>query len=570
MVEITKEGRVILKGVQDVPPTAISLATTRYNKTGIWRHQEPYYQNMTPPCTDGCPAKQDIVKQLELVYYKKYEQAVNLIREVNPFPAICGRVCPHFCEKKCSRQHFGGAIAIQKVERFLGDFSIQNRMHYLPINSKKGRVAIVGSGPAGLTCAFFLARQGYQVTVFEAFDVIGGLLRTGIPPFRLPRNILDEELKIVFEKLPVKFETKMRLGVNLKFEKLKEFDAAFIAIGRYKSRALGIENEDHPQALVGIDFLCNFHLGKKPKTGKRVIVVGGGATAFDCARVIKRFGKNILMIYRRTEKEMPAFEHDVAEAKDEKIRIRFLTTPNRLIIKGKKIVALECIKMRLGEPDASGRRRPIPIPNSEFRIKADTVVKALGEDAGVEFLKDRLKIGRWGIEKDKNFMTSEKGIFAGGDCAGGPGTVVDAILHGRLTAISIDKYISGSSQIKEHPVEARGGLREVVSYERINPFYIESQPRVSSRCVSPRKRVKNFVEVNFGFSEEEVLYEANRCISCGTCTQCDNCIILCADSAIKRVDKGNNYFFEVNYDYCKGCGVCAEECPRGVIYIRRL
>jgi len=560
------DGRIIIEGARDLKPTPQSVGSTIYNKTGVWRNIEPFYANITPPCNGKCLAGEDIVMQLSLVKKGKFLDALDLIRKANPFPAICGRVCPHPCEENCSRTNFGGALKIHIIERFLGDFAIKNKIRCKPLGSKHKRVAIIGAGPAGLSCAFFLGVNGYNNTVFEASNTIGGLLRRGIPEYRLPRDVLDEEMQIL-DELPIDFEFDRRLGANLGFSDLEKFDAVFIAIGKGASRKLGIETEECSMIYSGIDFLKNIHMGYRPLIGKKVAVIGGGNTAFDCARTLLRLGSKPIILYRRSTKEMPAFPNDIKEAKEEGIEILTLTAPTKVFVEKGYLKKIEFVKMQLGEPDGSGRRKPIPIVGSEFIEDFDTLIEATGElldEASLSNLQS-LKISEGYIKIDKNYSTSLPRIFAGGDCVNSIGTVAAAIQDGRLGARAIDCFLSGSSNIADNLTLDRGAKNTVFTAEQLNPAYFESVDAISLKQRSSNIRKKDFGEINSGASEKEIIYEANRCISCGTCSKCDICWLFCGDNAIKKYPDKN---YEIDYTYCKGCGICAKECPRGVINMR--
>lgn len=549
--------------IAGVPFTAQSSETTARIKTGAWRNIEPFYKNVVPPCVGDCLAGEDVVSQLTLVSECKFTSAVDLLREANPFPAICGRVCPHPCESNCSRVKLGGAIRVRMVERFLGDYSIEKKIQPLPKAKRKEKIAVVGSGPAGLSCAFYLAKEGFGVKIFESLDVIGGLLRTGIPPYRLPREVLDAELKI-FDKLPVQFEFKKQLGVNLSLDELKKFDAAFISIGRYASRRLGLDNESAPRVYEGVNLLRAIHCGSAPALGKAVIIIGGGNTALDCARSVLRLGCAPTTVYRRTESEMPAFREEIEEAKEEGIDIITLAAPTRLNLKGSKLASVEFVRMRLGKPDASGRPAPVPIQGDNFTLDADSLINATGEIVDFELLKSAVKVNQRGVVVDDNFATAIPGIFSGGDCVGITGTVAEVIKDGRIAAASIEKYLTDATNIKVEVAKTRDVYAEPFDKSRLNATYIERTIAVALPRAAPQNRIGSFCEVSGGLAERDVLYEAGRCISCGTCTLCDNCLVFCPDRAIKRNSSG----YHIDYDYCKGCAICVEECPRGAIYMR--
>jgi NADPH-dependent glutamate synthase beta subunit-like oxidoreductase len=456
-------------------------------------------------------------------------------------------------------------------------------------------VAVIGSGPAGLSCAYHLARRGYPVTVFEALPIAGGMMRVGIPEYRLPREVLDREIADI-EALGVEIKTNMRVGDNVKLsDLLEDYQALFIAVGLQKSRRLNIPGEDAEGIIHGLEFLKRLSLGEEVRVGPRVTVIGGGNTAIDAARTALRLGaenlsSEVTILYRRSQAEMPAIAEEIEEALAENVKIRYLASPTRIMTEESRVSKLECIKMRLGEPDESGRRRPIPIEGSEFTIEVDTVIPAIAQEEDISFLETGREPGKQrliGVKQGRIFIdeagaTTLPGIFAGGDIATSFGTVAHAVGSGKRAALAIDKYLRGEELAGFPPIgEAVHAVPKdidpaVVRFEDLNLAYFEEieRPGQSQRPVG--ERVSNFEEVNLGFSEQEAQDEAQRCFSCGTCNLCDTCLIFCPDVAIARLmappypvplARLNGAGYEINYDYCKGCGVCAEECPRYAISI---
>ncbi len=519
---------------------AVSLGTSLANKTGSWRYLRPIYNPKKPPCNHACPAGNDIQGFIALILKGKFHEAWELLRQTNPFPGITGRVCHHPCELECNRREFDEPLSIRLLERLAAD---EGSKGFRPprIEPRPERVAIVGSGPAGLSCAHFLALQGYRVTVFEAEPKPGGMLRLGIPEYRLPREVLDREISLV-EALGVEIRTGVRIE---SLEELEDFDAIFLATGLTKSRELEIPGIATEGVLHGLEFLKKVNLGEPVELGQRVAVIGGGNTAMDAARVALRLGAKPMVIYRRTRAEMPAIAEEIEAAEEEGIELRFLAAPVELLSTNGKLKGVKLVRMELGEPDESGRRKPIPVEGSEFELEVDNLILAIGEAPDLSFLPQGLRLREGRVEGK---------IFAGGDVATGAGTVVDAIASGRRAAEAIHRYLQGLPE--PEPRE-----EVVVPFERINTDYFEHQPRVRSRTLPVPERVGNFKEVELGFTPQEGILEAKRCFSCGVCNQCDNCITFCPDVAISR--HGDEY--EVNYDYCKGCGICAQECPRWVI-----
>jgi len=464
-------------------------------------------------------------------------------------------------------------VAIHDLERFVADHAAPKRPSVQASQRRDARVAIIGSGPAGLTCAYHLARWGYPVTVFEALPVPGGMMRVGIPDYRLPKDVLEREIAAI-EALGVEIKTNMRLGDNLSLDDLGDYKAIFIAVGLSKSRRLNIPGEEARGVIPGLEFLKRLNLGEEVQVGSRVVVVGGGNTAMDAARSALRLGAKVTVLYRRSRQEMPAIPEEVEEALEEGVDIQFLATPVEILTRDGQVVGLRCIRMCLGEPDESGRRRPIPSEGSEFTVQADAVIPAIGQVADLSFLDEQVKVERGRIVIDRVGATTRPGIFAGGDVATPFGTVAHAIGSGKRAAMAIDRYLRGeelpsfppfeeSVRFSPRPVES-----EIVRFEDLNLAYFEWAERRESAVRPPEERVKDFDEVALGLDEEQALAEASRCFNCGTCIMCDNCLNFCPDVAISRKNGSGpvSYpFYEINYDYCKGCGICAEECPRDAI-----
>jgi len=560
---------IVFESEAEMPTMAASLASTLYNKTGSWRYMRPLYVDKTPPCNDACPAGEDIVGYLGLIRQGRYREGWELIMQENPFPGVCGRVCPHPCESQCNRIELGGAIAIHVQERFLADWAYVKGLKAPPSVSSDPSapsVAVVGAGPAGLSCAYQLARKGYPVTVFEAQDKPGGMMRL-IPEYRLPREILNHEIAAI-ESLGVEIKTGVQLGRDLSLDDLKDYQAILLAVGQSMSRKLGVSGEEAAGVLHGIEFLHRLDQGEKPSLGSRVAVIGGGNTAMDAARSARRLGAEVSILYRRSRHEMPAIDEEIEETLEEGVKIEYLVTPVEALTENGKVSGLRCIKMKLGEPDESGRRRPIPVVGSEHTIEVDTVIPALGQVADLSFLAKGIKTEREHIVVDDSGATTRLPIFAGGDVATGYGTVTHAVGSGKRAALAIDRLLRGETLEGFPPLDrnVRAVPRDmdptVVAFEDLNLAYFEEEPRPGQAQTPAEKRVKVFTEVNRGFDEEGAVAEAARCFSCGTCNQCDNCFIFCPDLAVLR-DGERPYIF--NYDYCKGCGICFAECPRRAI-----
>jgi heterodisulfide reductase subunit A-like polyferredoxin len=484
------------------------------------------------PCQITCPSGVHAQGYIALIKQKKYKEAVDLVRKNNPLPAICGRICTHPCETQCKRGVFDEPVAIDNLKRFVADWEFENniKLQIPEIKDLDKKVAIIGSGPAGLTCAYYLRLKGYKVTIFEALSVLGGMLKVGIPDYRLPSNILEKEIDTILN-LGVEVKTNVKVGKDLSIEDIfkQGYNAIFIATGAHKSLKLNIPNEDADGVVHGVDFLRNLNLEKKVKVGKKVAIIGGGNVAIDAARSAWRLGaEEITILYRRTKKEMPASEWEIEEAEEEGIKIQFLVAPKEVIVKNKKVAGLKCVRMKLGEPDASGRRRPFEIPGSEFVFECDMIIPAIGQMPDASFLEGtNIKTDRGIILVDKDtLMTSQKGVFAGGDVVLGPATAIEAIAAGKKAAESIDAYLKGE-KIKN---DISNFYQEEINYGDIKR--LEHKKREKMPSISVKERKGNFKEVQLGYNEEQALKEAERCLSCGVCSECLECEKVCKAGAI--------------------------------------
>jgi 2-oxoacid:acceptor oxidoreductase delta subunit (pyruvate/2-ketoisovalerate family) len=544
----------VLERESDYPPMAVSLTTSLVNRTGSWRIFRPIYDNKLPPCNAECPASERIQGYLDLMEQKRYLEGYQLILETNPFPSITGRVCYHPCEGVCNRKEFDEAIGIHNVERFLGDYGLSKAPRPKSAVRRPDQVCIIGSGPAGMTAAWYLALNGYPVTILEAAAQPGGMLRLGIPEYRLPKAVLDKEFRKL-KALGVKVKTNTRVGERVKLDDLRrQFSIILFAHGAHQSRELGVPGQEVRGVMSGLEFLAQVNLGRRPRVGKRVAVIGGGNTAIDAARSALRLGAEPRILYRRTRAEMPAVADEVEEALREGIPIDFLCAPVRVVKSKGRVSGMELQRMKLGRPDESGRRRPVPVKGSNFRLKLDTIIAAIGEQVDLGFLGADVPATGWSVAADRFGRTKLSGVYAAGDCVTGPKTVVEAIGMGRRTALAIDSHVT------QQPL-AEEAKKEIVQYVNINTAYFGRSPRRAMPALDLNARRRNFKEVHLGYVQNDAVEESARCFSCGVCDRCDNCYVFCPDMSVLKKDE----YYEYDYDFCKGCGVCAKECPRYAI-----
>ncbi len=487
--------------------------------------QQNYLSHLTAPCTDACPVHLDIPSYIELVKERKLKKAAEVLRERNALPGVCGKVCVRPCEFNCRRLLLDEAIYIKSIKRHIIEYEFS---HEQPSAIQKKpalkdcRVAVVGAGPAGLAAAFYLARNGYQVTIFEALPEAGGMAAVGIPDYRLPRDFLKYEIALI-ESLGVKIVYNTRVGTDISLQDIKKsgYRAIFVGVGAHDSKKMGVEGEDkgYRGFIPGVIFLRNINLGLEVPRGDKVVVVGGGNVAIDCVRSALRIGfRDVKLLYRRSRSEMPADAVEIKEAEEEGIVFHFLTLPKRIIAQDGTVKAVECIRMELGEPDSSGRRRPVPIAGSEFIIETDVIISAIGQDSDLSFIGDeQIAVSKWGtIQTDENnLMTSHDGIFSGGDCVTGPASLVEALAAGRDAALAIDVFLQGADP--ELPTYRK--LEKYLSHikvfnqnEHINILGGSNRPPVASLPVETR--INTFDEVDLGLSAHAALQDSARCLRC--------------------------------------------------------
>ncbi len=530
-------------------PFAITLdvGSSLANKTGSWRTHRPEYLDRLPPCNNQCPAGEDIQGWLYHAESGDYESAWRHLTRDNPFPAIMGRACYHTCENVCNRGQIDLPVGINSVERFLGDEALKKGWAFVPPKESTGKhVLVVGAGPSGMSAAYHLRMLGHQVTVAEAGPMVGGMMRFGIPKYRLPRDVLDAEMKRITD-----------LGVTLKLNtkvddimvSMKEggFDASFLAVGAHIAKRAFIPAGDASHVIDAVAVLRSMEGEDKPMLGRRVVVYGGGNTAIDVARTAKRLGAEPIIVYRRTRDKMPAHDFEVEEAIEEGVMMKWLSTIKHT--DGGKI------KIEKMEMDEHGQ----PQPTGEIEeLEADSLVLALGQEVDLSLLDKvpDLDIEGGVVKVGKNMMTGHPGIFAGGDMVPAERNITVAIGHGKKAARHINAWLRGGELLE-------GPKHELASFEKLNTWYYTDAPKTVRPMLDIIRRQSTFDEVQGGLDETNALFEARRCLSCGNCFECDNCYGVCPDNAVIKLGPGNR--FQFNYDYCKGCGICVTECPCGAI-----
>ncbi len=532
-------------------PFAVTLDVggSLLNKTGSWRSERPVYVDRLPPCNHACPAGEDIQGWLYHAEEGDYRGAWESLIANNPLPAIMGRACYHPCQQACNRAQLDQAVNIHAVERYLGDLALEEQWPAQIVNPPSGkRVLVIGAGPSGLSAAYHLARLGHSVEIHEAGPLPGGMMRFGIPRYRLPREVVDGEVQRIVN-MGVELQLNRRVDDIPKALEDGGFDACFVAIGAHIAKRVDIPGPDAARIVDAVSFLRDMETGDAPlQLGRRVVVYGGGNTAVDVARTAKRLGAEPMIVYRRSRSQMPAHDFEIDEALEEGIVVNWLRTITESDQQGFKIE-----KMTLDE-------NGWPQPTGEFEtIEADSLVLALGQNVDQSILTNLpgVTLNRDGVvEVGADMATAFAGVFAGGDMVPAERTVTVAVGHGKKAARNIDAYLRGETY---RPLPKS----EVANFETLNTWYYTDAEQKMQPVLDAARRRSTFEEVHTGLDADSALFEARRCLSCGNCFECDNCYGICPDNAITKLGAGKR--FEFKYDYCKGCGMCVAECPCGAI-----
>ena len=527
--------------------TKIANLSEHSTGTGSVRKSKPEYVDFFPPCNNACPAGENIQEWLSLAQEGKIEDAWRKLTEQNPMAAIHGRVCYHPCENSCNRKDLDSSVSIHAVERFLGDEALKNNWQFYPPKTLTGKkIMIVGAGPSGLSAAYHLRKLGHEVTIFEAGPVAGGMMNFGIPAYRMPRNILQAEIKRI-ENFGVKIVLNYKVQDILKEKENGGFDAVFVAIGAHLAKKVNIPAQEASKILDAVSFLkeADENSDNKPLLGRRVAIYGGGNTAMDAARTAKRLGADeAMIIYRRDREHMPAHEFEADEALSEGVKIHWLSS-----IKNMETSSITVEKMQVIDGKA--------VPTGEYEtLEADSLILALGQEADTDFLKHiegiTFKEDGTTVEVNPSMMTGYPGIFAGGDMVPSERTVTIATGHGKKAARNIDAWLRNTTYEKP-------SNNPLVTIEKLQIWFKTNAEAKAQQHLEIEKAVETFDEIVAGYTTEEAVYEAQRCLSCGNCFECDSCYGACPEGAISKNGKGEGY--TINYDLCTGCGVCAEQCP---------
>jgi len=534
-------------------------------RTGTWATHQPHRQQYIPPCNHICPAGNDVQGFLHALAEDRVDDALGILLQTTPFPAVCGRVCPAPCMASCNRVELDGAVNVRQLERLAGDVG---RFPLATPEPRPERVAVVGSGPGGLSAAYHLARRGYGVTVYEGAPEVGGLLRSGIPDFRLPGEVLNGEIERI-TGLGVEMVTGHRVDRTRLMELARLYDAVLVATGLQELRDLRLGVGDSESVLQGIDFLDRVKHDDVRLDGETVVVVGGGNTAMDAARSALRVGAvEVRLVYRRTRAEMPAIAEEIEEALEEGVIFHELVQPVALHAEAQAdgdagVHGLQCLRMELGAPDGSGRRRPVEVPDSGFILPCTRVILALGQSPDLSVFPEGTEVR----EGSDLIGLLENPVFAVGDLATGDGTVAGAIGSGRRAALHIHQTFTGEVVDLGHQSRVRSDVEEwhdqVIKADALRLHLFQRMAGETGEALDPVERRTGFDEIHSGLTDAS---EARRCLSCGVCNECDICVSYCPEGVLKRV--GHRLVFD--YAYCKGCGICVTECPRNVIFMSHL
>ena len=564
----------------ELPIGATAVGLPEGRETGLWRYMRPTIEEKIPPCQEACPAGNWIQRFVDATASGNLDEAWRALKLENPFPGVCGRVCYHPCEESCIRKEFDGSTLIHLVERSLADSFFNERLTPPIVRKKQDKkTAVVGSGPAGLACAYFLRVLGYEVTMFEARNELGGIPQTGIPAYRLPKEILNKEIGDIIA-LGIEVRKGCRIGKDVDFSELFTYDAIFLATGAHQTPPVNIPGVTNEGVYQGMDFLARYNMESSIDVGERVLVIGGGNVAIDVSRTLIRLGIQPTLLYRRTRSEMPAHPEEIDDALAEGARFQYLLSPVSIRKSEKTGLILECAKMKIQGVDPDGRPRAVPLEGKRVSFETDQVILAIGEVPDCSYLSKEFDLTKKLLWVSECGQTSVEKVFAGGDMIDQPWNISEAIGSAKRAAIAMDHFLKGddlqnlvrqgalAKTMREHldlDISPEPGHREVATFHDLNLSYVRSFSSQLSGKLPTAERICDFREVNSGLDLDAAIKVAGRCLSCGVCKMCGNCYLFCPDGAVQINPTTGRY--AINYQYCKGCGICQNECPVGAITI---
>lgn len=544
-----------------VVPTIWTTGWTDSLNTGTWRSAFPVHQKRTAPCHGACPVNGEIPIWIQQAKNGSYQEAWLTLAENNPFPAVTGRVCHHPCESRCNRGEYDGAVAINAMEQFIGDLALEKGWSLPGPETDLGqKVAVIGGGPAGLSCAYQLRRRGYRVAIYEAHAELGGMLRYGIPKYRLPMNVLEGEINRL---LALGFE--VNTGRKVRPEELSamqgEYAAVFLAIGAQQARRLPQFPEDK-RVFDGLSFLAAVNQGNLPDLGQQVTVIGGGSVAMDVARCAKRLGSQVKVLALEDNDHLPAQAEEVREALEEGITIFGGVLVQRVTSNNSQL-SLDCARVALDPSAPQGEFRTVMLTEDGLSVDSDNIILAVGQDVELDGWDNEFQTNNSLLinVQQQDYSTSRSGVYAGGDAVSQDRFVSVAISHGKKAADEIARSLNGDSVANEQAAP------DMVRYEEINTFYFPMMPLENRKLCNLKEDIRNFEEARKGFTGEQARQQAERCFSCGSCIQCDNCVYFCPDMAVVK-EPALKEHYSILGQYCKGCGCCVEECPRGAVVMK--
>ncbi|HBV89163.1 MAG TPA: hypothetical protein DEF42_21525 [Desulfosporosinus sp.] len=546
-------------------PSIWTTGWTDILNTGTWRSAIPIYQKRLAPCHSACPVDGEIPTWIMLARKQLYHEAWSALVVNNPFPAVTGRICHHPCEGACNRGEYDGAVAINALEQYIGDLALSEGWTLPhPTIELDQRIAVIGGGPAGLSCAYQLRQLGYKVTIFESRPELGGVLRYGIPRYRLSKEIWDGELKRLLA-LGIEIKVNHLVKANDLSSLERDYSAVFLALGAQNSKTLPQFSVDDLKVFKGYEFLERVNRGEVPQLGQEVVVIGGGSVALDVAGTARRLGSQVKVLALEAMDSLPAQPDELTESLEEGVEIYAGAMVQKVNL-GPERISLDCIKVTLDEAFPAGVLRPIPRSGTEFNVSATSVILAVGQETELTGWDSVINIGQSLVKVGADLATSRPGVFAGGDVTPAERFVSTAIGQGKKASSSIDRYLTEQTSDSQSLSKTENS-EDKVAYQEINMFYFPEKARERKGLVPVEQRLQNFDEVRISFNFEQTQSQSERCFSCGNCVECDNCFYFCPDMAVVK-DSSLAEHYSILDQYCKGCGSCVQECPRGAVVLK--